>query len=106
MSSDDTIADLLMISHKSLQLSSEPEEIIKIFVSIYWDIPNQMEEIWLFHMFNNLVFGGYYSVEEISNKIYAFMIKKRHLCLDLWEYDFYIHKNNLKRNGFWGTIMR
>ena len=93
-------------SKESLELSSEPEESIRnviSFTEIFQIIPSKMDGNWVFNMLNNLVFGGQYSAKEIRNKIWVFLVRKKHLSENLWEGDFDTHIRNMKRNKFWGT---
>ena len=87
MSSDDTIADLLMSSQKNHQaLSSEPEESIRNLTSLTEILQSflvKWTKINFFNMLNNLIFGGQYSAEEIRNQICAFLIRMKHLFENL-----------------------
>ena len=56
-----------------------------------------MDGNWLFHTFNNLVFGGQLAVEDIRLRIWYFILRNRDTYQNIWEGNLETHIQKIEK---------
>ena len=90
----------------SSEFSIESDEILNnatALTSQFRIIPSGIDGNCLFHILNNIVFGGQLTAKGIRNEICDFIFKKKEIYRHICEGDLDNHLIRMKREWYWGT---
>ena len=97
------------IIDESSEFSIESDEILNNTTALtcqFRIILSGIDENYLFHTLNNIVFGGRLTAKSIRDEIYDFIFKKKEVYRHICGGDLDNHLIWMRREGYWGTNLQ